>query len=116
MGWQETAIANEIMIASSKVGVVLHKNIRGMFYTLDKKHKVKAGLLADGSGDLIGYTPTIITQEMVGQTIAIYTSVEVKTETGTAKKHQKDWRDRVLSRGGKAGIARSVEDALEILK
>lgn len=116
MGWEETAISNEILLATSKIGVILHKNIRGLFLTLDGKRKIKAGLLAEASGDLIGYTPTIITQDMVGKTIAIYTSIETKTSTGATAQKQKKWRDRVISRGGKAGIARSVEDAMEIVK
>lgn len=116
MGWKETNISNEIMLATSKLGVVLFKNVRGLFNSLDGLRKVKAGLLAEGSGDLIGYTPVKITPEMVGQTIAVFTSIETKTLTGQAFQKQKDWRDRVNQRGGKAGIARSVDDAIKIIE
>jgi hypothetical protein len=114
MAKAETDIVHRIMLEESKHGVVLHKNVRGMFLTLDGKQKIRAGLQCKGSGDLIGYTPTVITPDMVGKTVAIYTSIEVKTDTGKPSKEQLDFSERVRSRGGRAGIARSPEEARKI--
>lgn len=68
------------------------------------------------SGDLIGWTLVKITPEMVGKTIPVFTSIEVKEEgfCSTSKmnsshvKAQKNWRDAVLRVNGIAGI---IDDA-----
>ena len=52
---------------------------------------------------------------MVGQQVAVFTSIEVKTPTGRLRPEQKTWLDAVQAAGGVAGIARSVEDAQRIL-
>lgn len=71
--------------------------------------------LCRGSSDLIGWTPTVITPEMVGQTVAVFTAIEVKTPKGRATKEQKNFIDQVKNAGGIAGIARSAEDAKNII-
>lgn len=104
------------MLALSKEGCTILKNVRGLFWTLDKKRKVRAGLLINGSSDLIGGTRKIVTQDMVGKQVFIWTCIEVKTVTGVASREQKDFVQFVRENGGYAGIARSPEDALEIIK
>jgi len=71
--------------------------------------------LARGSADLIGWRTVVVTPEMVGQRIAIFTSIEVKTPTGRIKPEQQAWLDVVLRSGGIAGIARSLTDAQVLL-
>ena len=70
--------------------------------------------LAKGSGDLIGWRTITIGPEHVGQRIAVFTSIEVKTPTGRLTPQQQAWLQAVLAAGGIAGIARSVSDALRI--
>jgi hypothetical protein len=70
---------------------------------------------ARGSADLIGYRSITITPEMVGQQVAVFTSIEVKTPTGRLRPEQQAWLDTVQAAGGIAGVARSVEDALRIM-
>lgn len=70
--------------------------------------------LARGSADLIGWGTVTITPEMVGQRVAVFTSIEVKTPTGRIAPAQRHWLRAVHEAGGCAGIARSVEDALQI--
>lgn len=70
--------------------------------------------LAKGSADLIGWRTITVTQAMVGQRIAVFTSIEVKTPTGRTRPEQHAWLSVVLAAGGIAGIARSVPDALRI--
>jgi hypothetical protein len=72
--------------------------------------------LQPGSSDLIGWRTVTITPEMVGQQVAVFTSIEVKTPTGRVKPEQQQWLDAVQAAGGIAGVARSVEDALRLTR
>ena len=66
--------------------------------------------LCKGSADLIGWTSRTITKEMVGQQVAIFTSIEVKTPTGRVRPEQQQWLAAVQAAGGIAAVARSVAD------
>ena len=70
--------------------------------------------LAKGSADLIGWRTVVVTPEMVGTRLAVFTSIEVKTPTGRLTPQQRNWQAAVLAAGGISGIARSVSDALQI--
>lgn len=72
--------------------------------------------LARGSADLIGWRTIVITPEMVGQRIAVFTSLEIKTPTGRLAPAQRHWLQAVEQAGGIAGVARSVGDALRIIE
>jgi hypothetical protein len=71
--------------------------------------------LAKGSADLIGWRTITVTADMVGQRVAVFTSIEVKTPTGRVRPDQTAWLSAVQSAGGIAGIARSVPDALQLV-
>ena len=71
--------------------------------------------LARGSADLIGWRTVVITRDMVGQRLAVFTSIEVKTPTGRVSPQQQAWLSVVQGAGGIAGIARSVTDAQLLL-
>lgn len=71
--------------------------------------------LARGSADLIGWQSIVITPEMVGQRVAVFTSIEVKTPTGRLTPAQSAWLSTVRGAGGIAGVARSVGAAFEIV-
>lgn len=62
--------------------------------------------LCPGSSDLIGWRELVITPEMVGQTVAQFVAVEVKTPTGKATPQQMQFLDAVERAGGVAVIAR----------
>ena len=72
--------------------------------------------LARGSSDLIGWRTVVVTPEMVGTRLAVFTSIEVKTPAGRLTPQQHAWLGTVRSAGGIAGVARSVRDAEEILR
>lgn len=73
--------------------------------------------LHKGSGDLIGWKSIVVTPDMVGELVAVFSSIEVKPpKGGRITADQINWRDKVLSAGGYAGIARSPEDAKSILR
>lgn len=72
--------------------------------------------LCKGSSDLIGLRSITIGPEHVGQTMAVFAAVEVKTATGRITPDQQAFIDAVAAMGGLAGVARSVEDAAQILR
>jgi len=108
----EQSIQQHIRLACSTGACRLFRNNTG---TLRDQHgrPVSFGL-CKGSADLIGWRTVTITPEMVGQQVAVFTSIEVKTPIGRVKPEQQQWLDAVQAAGGIAGVARSVEDALQI--
>lgn len=78
-------------------------------------HPLHAGLVKGGA-DVIGWTAVEITPDMVGKKVAIFTAVECKTEIGRVSQEQKNFIKNVQESGGLAGVARSVDDAIKIIK
>lgn len=70
-----------------------------------------------GSSDLIGWTSVLITPEMVGRTVAIFTAGEVKVfkKGSEASDNQLKFLTLVHKCGGIAKIIRSPEEALQKL-
>lgn len=111
----ETKLQNRILLELSKAGCtvwrvetsgawlgkVLHRE--GDMVTLSNARMFQTGLCKGGS-DIIGIAPD-------GRFLAI----EVKTKTGRATKEQLRFIEAVKKAGGIAGIARSQEDALELI-
>jgi hypothetical protein len=106
------SIQQHIRIACSTGATRLFRNNTG---TLRDQHgrPVQFGL-CKGSADLIGWKQVTVTPEMVGQQVAVFLSIEVKTPTGRIRPEQRAWMETVQSAGGIAGVARSVEDALRL--
>ena len=76
---------------------------------------VQFGVGNPGGSDLIGYRRVTVTPEMVGQDVAVFAAVEVKTPRGRIKPEQQQFVDHIRGAGGIAGIARSVDEAKNIL-
>ena len=109
----EQTIQQQIRIACSRGQTRLFRNNTG---TLRDQHgrPVQFGL-CKGSADLIGWRTITITPEMVGQQVAVFASIEVKTPTGKLRPEQQQWLNAVQAAGGIAGVARSVSDAERLL-
>jgi hypothetical protein len=105
----EQQIQQHIRLALSRGPVRLYRNNTGTLKDANGR-PVSFGL-CKGSADLIGWTTRTITPDMVGQQVAVFTSIEVKAATGRLRPEQRQWLDAVQAAGGIAGVARSVEDA-----
>lgn len=69
-----------------------------------------------GTPDLGGYTEMVITQEMVGKTVAVSTFIETKkTKGGERSDEQIMFVNNVARAGGIAGFANSPEAAKKII-
>lgn len=75
-----------------------------------------AGDPINGAADLNGWTSIIITPEMVGTKIAVFTSVETKrSQGGRISSEQLKWSEQVKNAGGIALIANSEDLARDLL-
>jgi hypothetical protein len=112
----ETKLQNRILLALSDAGCTVWRNEtagawmgkqihrEGDQVTLTNARMMTFGLCV-GSSDIIGLTPS-----------GTFLAIEVKTPKGCATKDQLRFIDAVNSSGGIAGVARSVEDALELVR
>lgn len=124
----EKDIQNEIRLDVSKqrpncklfrnnVGVAyfgIKVELKGLGEVLTKLRRIVYGLFV-GSSDLIGWTETTITPEMVGKKVAIFTSLEVKRPKMQPTEEQVFWLVTVKNAGGIAARVDSPEQAIEVL-
>ena len=70
--------------------------------------------LRKGSSDLIGFTKIIVTPNMVGKPIAIFTAIELKVKNKKPTPKQITFIKTVRNFGGIACVARDVNDISRI--
>jgi hypothetical protein len=126
---KESAIASYIRLDAAYLGVDLWRNNSGAFQD-ETGRWVRYGLCNESaqqsaiikSSDLIGITPVMITPDMVGQVIGVFTAIETKPtdwrlipsdDRGLA---QKKFHDIVKKAGGFAGFASTIEQFRKIVK
>lgn len=123
----EHELQNAIRVYISKhhLGVIFRGNV-GKAWT-GIPHRTPDGLLLReyrpfstglpvGFPDLFGFRTITITPDMVGQKIALFCGLEIKTKTGRVRPEQVRMLDFMQSSGCLSGIARSTADAGEILR
>ena len=69
-----------------------------------------------GFPDLIGIIPRRIEESDAGKLIGQFAFIEVKSKSGRLTHDQRDFHMKLVLNGAIGGIARSVDDALEIFK
>jgi hypothetical protein len=111
----EQTIQQQIRLACSGPGSPARLWRNNVGRLLDQSGRPVTFGLCPGSADLVGYTTITVTPDMVGQRIAVFAAVEVKAPTGRPTPQQTAWLEHVTAAGGRAGIARSVEDAERII-
>tara|TARA_R100000353_G_scaffold22651_1_gene19982 strand:- start:403 stop:801 length:399 start_codon:yes stop_codon:yes gene_type:complete len=112
----ETKLQQEIRLALGTIpSLRLFRNQVGQLPDPRTGRYVQFGL-AKGSSDLVGFKTIKITPEMIGQEVAQFVSIEIKTERGKLTEVQQNWLQKVHDSGGIVGVARSIQDALKIVK
>lgn len=109
----ESQILNEIRLAVAPHCTMSRNNCGGLKDTTGRY--VKFGLFNPGGADLIGWKTITITPEMVGQKIAQFVGIEVKSPTGRIRPEQENFLRVLKAAGGLCGVARSAEQAVEII-
>lgn len=121
MNKSEEAVQAALRLNAPRFGYNLYRNNVGVLRDATGR-PVRYGLANDSkslnekykSGDLIGWRTIIITQEMVGAAVAVFTSRECKPEgwvyTGTERERaQLKWANLVNAAGGDACFVASVD-------
>ena len=114
----ESDIQRQIRIAISPFGTYFRANV-GQAWTGDNYIQTESGLfiknprpfntgLPKGFPDLFGFT--------LKDNIPIFTAIEVKTPKGRVRQDQAYILDFLKEKGAIVGVARSVKDAIAILK
>lgn len=113
----ETAIMQDIRLAlGSCPDIKAWRNNVGMFQEPKSGRWIRYGLF-NGSADIVGLKTVTITPDMVGQRVAVFLSVEVKTPKApkALPDDQQAWFDAIQKAGGIAVVARSVDDVRFLL-
>lgn len=98
----ESSIQNQIRVALSKAGYIVFRINVGKVRMADGRWFDTGA--PKGFSDLFGFRPD-------GQVFFI----EVKNEIGKVRQDQKQFMEAMKKRGALVGVARSVEEALEIV-
>ena len=88
----------------------VHDRSRGVL-TLRNPRPIRFGL-AEGSSDRVGLLSIVITPEMVGKKIAVFTAVECKSERGRTSKEQENFLGVIERAGGIAFVAKTAADVV----
>lgn len=110
---RESAIQNNIRLALSEYGIVFRTNA-GKFWQGKRVYSKEFNQYV-----LINLRPVTGLPEGFSDTLYIGNNdiafIEVKTSTGKVREEQKRFLNTMRQYGHKAGIARSVEDAISII-
>ncbi len=100
----ETPLMHRVQVELSKAGARVFRNQTGK-YKLEDGRWLASGL-CDGASDLIGWNTVIVTPDMVGKPVAIFTAVEVKTPGAkTPAKRLEQQQNFITAVRGAGGIA-----------
>ena len=109
----EHEIQQRIRLACGRGRVRLWRNNTGAL--VDQQGRFMRFGLCKGSSDLIGLRSLEITPELVGQRIAQFVAMEIKTGSGTVSPEQRAFLQLVQQQGGLAGVCRSIAEAQAVL-
>ncbi len=96
----ESSLYTPIILKATELNCRLFRNNCGQLKN-ERGQWVRFGVANPGGSDLIGIAPCVVTPEMVGLTVGIFLSVEVKPDRGKkASTPQRAFLDFVAMMGG----------------
>jgi len=120
----EEGVSAHVRLAYARAGCMLWRNNLGAMQD-DNGRVVRYGLCNDSkaintkikSSDLIGITPVVVTQAMVGSTVGVFISIECKKPgwkyTGTDHEQaQLKWIEIVVGAGGYGHFTNGVDGSV----
>jgi hypothetical protein len=110
----EHEIQQRIRLACGRGPVRLWRNNTGAL--VDQQGRFVRFGLCKGSSDLIGLRSLEITPELVGQRIAQFVALEIKSNSGVVSPEQRAFLQAVQDLGGLAAVCRSVQQAQAVLR
>jgi hypothetical protein len=123
---KETDVQKLVQLQATKLGAVTFRNNVGMGWvgkaikkgdlTIIKNARPLHAGLCEGSSDLIGWTSIEVTPEMVGEKLAVFTAIELKSGRRSSTTEQTNFITNVKKAGGFAGVARDPSDVKIILE
>jgi len=109
----EHEIQQRIRLACGRGPVRLWRNNTGAL--VDQQGRFVRFGLCKGSSDLIGLRSLVVSPEMVGQRLAQFVALEIKTARGVISPEQRAFLELVEQLGGLTAVCRSVEAAEQAL-
>ncbi len=129
----ESDLMRRLQVAATTYGARLFRQNTGMAWTGSRVDRITSTRLArvqsgdvvirnarpfhsgfPGWSDLGGYSPLVITPDMIGENIAVYTVAEVK-ERAPVTREQLDFIAAVIAAGGRAGVVHNEEELAAVL-
>ena len=106
----ETKIQNRALLAVGMRPDCLAMRMQsGVFRAMnDPDRIVKVG--SPGVADTLVMVKTVITEDMVGKTVAVPLAAEIKTKDGQQSQAQRDWQRSFEARGGVYRVVRTPEE------
>ena len=97
-------LTKQILQYLDLVGVLAWRNNSGLLPDANGVRRIRAG--AVGSGDVLAVMPP------EGR----FLSIEVKVGKDRVRDSQRDWNEKVRRRGGRAIVARSLQDVIDVVE
>ena len=110
----EQELQQRIRLELGKGPVRLWRNNVGALR--DERGRLVTYGLCKGSSDLIGLRQVLIGPEHLGQTLAVFTAIEVKAPGGRLREEQQSFLALVERFGGYGGVAMSTAEAARVLR
>lgn len=128
-GKSESLNSNQIELAMAYQGMISQRNNNGVAVDATGRH-VRYGLMNTSkqenerfkSSDWICVTPVLITPQMVGTVLGVYTAIETKRDGWKFSENDKHtmaqhrYHELIRSVGGYAGFAQSPLDMMRIIR
>ena len=115
MANNETALMHKVLAALSEAGCLVFRSNTGTAWQGQRVYQ-DAGTVTLSNSRMITFGLCVGASDIIGIVRGRFLAVEIKTDKGSATKEQLNFIDAVNAAGGIAGVVRSVEEALQLIR